>query len=696
MTGDLATVTVRGGLTLDGTIELGSTNNTSYYGDLNFQGAQTLGGTGSVVFGDSGNNAINTASANGDSGTLTIGPGITIDGEYGLIGYDGGGNQTPLVVQGTIASTGGENISIYGAGWTNSGTLEAENGGTLRLNGTWTDSGTIIADSSSAVYLGGTFSLGSSSSFGGAGSLDLTGTLDNSGTTLSIDTSGLTLALLGGTVNGGTIDLSGGATIVGTSSGGTLAGVTLDGTLDMTGDLATVTVRGGLTLDGTIELGSTNNTSYYGDLNFQGAQTLGGTGSVVFGDSGNNAINTASANGDSGTLTIGPGITIDGEYGLIGYDGGGNQTPLVVQGTIASTGGENISIYGAGWTNSGTLEAENGGTLRLNGTWTDSGTIIADSSSAVYLGGTFSLGSSSSFGGAGSLDLTGTLDNSGTTLSIDTSGLTLALLGGTVNGGTIDLSGGATIVGTSSGGTLAGVTLDGTLDMTGDLATVTVRGGLTLDGTIELGSTNNTSYYGDLNFQGAQTLGGTGSVVFGDSGNNAINTASANGDSGTLTIGPGITIDGEYGLIGYDGGGNQTPLVVQGTIASTGGENISIYGAGWTNSGTLEAENGGTLRLNGTWTDSGTIIADSSSAVYLGGTFSLGSSSSFGGAGSLDLTGTLDNSGTTLSIDTSGLTLASSAARSMVARSTSAAGPQSSAPRLGARLLASPSTARSI
>ena len=658
MTGDLATVTVRGGLTLDGTIELGSTNNTSYYGDLNFQGAQTLGGTGSVVFGDSGNNAINTASANGDSGTLTIGPGITIDGEYGLIGYDGGGNQTPLVVQGTIASTGGENISIYGAGWTNSGTLEAENGGTLRLNGTWTDSGTIIADSSSAVYLGGTFSLGSSSSFGGAGSLDLTGTLDNSGTTLSIDTSGLTLALLGGTVNGGTIDLSGGATIVGTSSGGTLAGVTLDGTLDMTGDLATVTVRGGLTLDGTIELGSTNNTSYYGDLNFQGAQTLGGTGSVVFGDSGNNAINTASANGDSGTLTIGPGITIDGEYGLIGYDGGGNQTPLVVQGTIASTGGENISIYGAGWTNSGTLEAENGGTLRLNGTWTDSGTIIADSSSAVYLGGTFSLGSSSSFGGAGSLDLTGTLDNSGTTLSIDTSGLTLALLGGTVNGGTIDLSGGATIVGTSSGGTLAGVTLDGTLDMTGDLATVTVRGGLTLDGTIELGSTNNTSYYGDLNFQGAQTLGGTGSVVFGDSGNNAINTASANGDSGTLTIGPGITIDGEYGLIGYDGGGNQTPLVVQGTIASTGGENISIYGAGWTNSGTLEAENGGTLRLNGTWTDSGTIIADSSSAVYLGGTFSLGSSSSFGGAGSLDLTGTLDNSGTTLSIDTSGLTLA--------------------------------------
>ena len=496
MTGVDPSVTVRGGLTLDGTIELGSTNNTSYYGDLNFQGAQTLGGTGSVVFGDSGNNAINTASANGDSGTLTIGPGITIDGEYGLIGYDGGGNQTPLVVQGTIASTGGENISIYGAGWTNSGTLEAENGGTLRLNGTWTDSGTIIADSSSAVYLGGTFSLGSSSSFGGAGSLDLTGTLDNSGTTLSIDTSGLTLALLGGTVNGGTIDLSGGATIVGTSSGGTLAGVTLDGTLDMTGDLATVTVRGGLTLDGTIELGS-NNTSYYGDLNFQGAQTLGGTGSVVLGESGYNEIdNYSSGSGDSGTLTIGSGITIAGQAGIIGN----SSYPLINQGTIdADVSGGTISVNGTNWSNSGTLEASNGGTLNLSGTWTDAGTVTAGSGSTVDLGGTFSLGSGYAFTGGGALDLQGTLNNSGTTLSLSGSAPVFTLQSGTIKGGTIDLTNGATLIGSS--GTLSGVTLTGTLDMSETYSSVTVTGGLTLDqGTIKLGSTTS-SYYGYLDFE---------------------------------------------------------------------------------------------------------------------------------------------------------------------------------------------------
>ena len=281
----------------------------------------------------------------------------------------------------------------------------------------------------------------------------------------------------------------------------------------MTGDLATVTVRGGLTLDGTIELGSTNNTSYYGDLNFQGAQTLGGTGSVVFGDSGNNAINTASANGDSGTLTIGPGITIDGEYGLIGYDGGGNQTPLVVQGTIASTGGENISIYGAGWTNSGTLEA-NGGTLKVNGTWSSSGSVEAigggsfsasipsNLSSGALTGGTWLVGANSSLNlGTSITDLAAavTLQGSGSSFS----GLSsLVTIGST---GDLTLQGGAAL------------SLPGNLDNAGtiDIApgTLKVAGNYTQETTgtlgIGIGGTTSGSQFGQLNVTGQASLDGT-------------------------------------------------------------------------------------------------------------------------------------------------------------------------------------------
>ena len=208
--------------------------------------------------------------------------------------------------------------------------------------------------------------------------------------------SSASLTLSGGTINGGTIDLTNGATLVGTSSGGTLSGVTLDGTLDLATNFgAGVGVTDGLTLGGTIDLGSADG-STEDAIYFDGAQTLGGTGSIVLGGALGNTINTASSGGDSGTLTIGSGITIEGQDGTIGN----SSLPLINQGTIAANvSGGRISISGAGWSNSGTLEAENGGTLNLNGTWTDSGTVTAGSGSVVSLGGTFSLGAGSSFGG---------------------------------------------------------------------------------------------------------------------------------------------------------------------------------------------------------------------------------------------------------------------------------------------------------
>jgi len=261
------------------------------------------------------------------------------------------------------------------------------------------------------------------------------------GTTAQLSAS---LTLEGGTIDGGTIELSGGATLIATNSGGTLSGVTIDGTLDMTGYYPALDITGGLTLDnGTIDIGNPVASNSYATLIFQGAQTLGGSGSVVFGASASR-IDTESSGGDSGTLTIGPNVTVGGDYGYIGFnDNNSNiETPIVIQGTVdATTTGGAIVIYsvngsnsgtieatggavilpGTNWINSGSILATDGGSVTVDDTWTNSGTIAAasgstaylegsftdpgvisvDSTSQVFLDGTFSVDSGSSFAGTG-------------------------------------------------------------------------------------------------------------------------------------------------------------------------------------------------------------------------------------------------------------------------------------------------------
>ncbi|MGO9469242.1 MAG: hypothetical protein ACLQVF_34380, partial [Isosphaeraceae bacterium] len=86
----------------------------------------------------------------------------------------------------------------------------------------------------------------------------------------SASTFSSTVTLSGGTLAGGPITMTDGATIVGTynnANGGTLSGVTLDGTLDLATNIgANVTVKGGLTLNGTIAIGNSTGSSY-GQLN---------------------------------------------------------------------------------------------------------------------------------------------------------------------------------------------------------------------------------------------------------------------------------------------------------------------------------------------------------------------------------------------------------------------------------------------
>jgi hypothetical protein len=69
-----AVVNISSGLTLNGTANLGNSAGTTS-GYLQFPGTQTLGGTGSIVFGGSVRNGVLSSA---DGASLTIGPNITI------------------------------------------------------------------------------------------------------------------------------------------------------------------------------------------------------------------------------------------------------------------------------------------------------------------------------------------------------------------------------------------------------------------------------------------------------------------------------------------------------------------------------------------------------------------------------------------------------------------------------------------
>jgi hypothetical protein len=360
------TLQVTNGLTLDdGTIALAGTSATTYL-DFNGSGAQTLGGTGTILLGSSFNSYINS------SGTLTIAPSVTIanSSNSGSVNLGSTG-----VNQGTISSQiNDRGISVTGTNWINAGMLSASNGGTLSLSGSWTNTGTINVGTGGTVTLGGTFTTASIETLTNNGTVAIRGTLYNTGNALTLD--GNAFSLAGGAILGGTVNTTSG----GAPATGTLIGVTLGGSLTVPGGTLSVN---GLTLDGgAITLGGTSSSTY---LNFigSGAQTLDGTGIILFGGTASASYRDFVTNGYP--LTISPGVVIatSSRSGSVNLGSSG-----VSQGTISSQiSGREIYVTGTNWTNAGTLSASNGGTLSLSGAVTNTGTIFIDSSSTLVLAG---------------------------------------------------------------------------------------------------------------------------------------------------------------------------------------------------------------------------------------------------------------------------------------------------------------------
>jgi hypothetical protein len=472
------------------------------------------------------------------AGGLTLTNQSTIDGA-GIIGNSG----LALNNQGTIdANSSGQTLFLNGGGITNSSLMEATGGGILQ-----------ITNSQTVNNAGGTIMAGAGSSVQMQGSAVIQGgTLTNNGTFL-------------GVTNGGIVYLDG-------STGA--GAVTINGTY--TSDVNTYTyLRGSIINNGTIQLnggGGANVVLWTDSANV----TLTGGGTLNLGNlgGGGTAIITQAVGGTTLTnvnnLIEGQGILGDGS-GLL----------LVNQATVnANVSGQNLILDGGGITNTGTLEATNGGALVISVQTVNNqnGNITAGAGSSVVLESAVVQG--------------GTLTNNG------------SFLGATIGG-----------IATLDGSTASGaVTINGTY--TSDINSYTyLRGTITNQGTIQInaGGGDNTILWTD---SGNVTLQGGGTLNLATvSGGSAIIAQAAGGE--TLTN-VNNTIEG-MGIIGNGGG---LVLVNEATVnANVSGQTLLLDGGGVTNTGLLEATNGGTLEITGeTVTNSGAnITAGAGSSVLIDG-----------------------------------------------------------------------------
>lgn len=401
----------------------------------------------------------------------------------------------------------------------------------------------------------------------------------------SINTS-RTIQLNGGTISNASI--SGTGSIV--SATGTFGGVTLGINATMA-NAASLTITNGLTLanNATITL---NGTSTNTDVTLSGAQIIGGTGSFVLAGNGFSRL-VLGAN-----VTFGPNVTTRGR-GTITESA---ITTLTNQGTLlADVNVQNLTVATSNFTNTGTLSASSNGFLVLQ--------------TAISVGG---LGTINKIG-AGSVRLTGTLNNTGNTLTLSGASQSLVLdAGGTISGGTINLTNNANI--SAGGGTLSGITLGAGDIVVQGSRTLAVSNGITLLS----GARIVVGFLSTLNFPTTQTInggpGGTGGEIvlqFVGVGQVSILRVAP---STTLTIGAGVTVRGRGGI---NNDLSPTPTVINnGTIHAEGHFGLSMF---LTNNGTVMTTADGFFDMNvgrnnnivggtltgGTWR-------------HLGGTFELG------------------------------------------------------------------------
>ncbi len=509
-----------------GTITIDGVSNHSVL-NIDSTAAVTLTGGGTVALSSSLTNGNGVAFIAGFQGTLTN-VNNTIEGDGNL-----GNGQLTLINEGTInanVSMGGLTLST--AGTTNTGTLEATNGGTLGIQSKiQNNGGTIQSSPGSTVVL-----QNGSSVFGG--------TLNS---------------------NGGTLETSGTVTLDGGASNGPL---TIKGTFIINDNNQVNLNSGTINNDGAININAVSNHATL-NVNQNDSVTLTGGGTVVLSSSLTNSNGEALIAGFQGTLTN-VNNTIEGDGNL-----GNGQLTLINEGTInanVSMGGLTLST--AGTTNTGTLEATNGGTLGIQSSvQNNGGTIQSSPGSTVDLDN-------------GSVVHGGTLNSNGGTME--------------TNGPTVSLDGSQTS---------NPLTLEGTFTIN-DSNVVNIAGTIINSATINVIDTGDSAA---LQLSGDTTLSGHGTITLSSSSTNTAYLTNYPFVSTAPTL---TNVDNTIQGAGNIGGNGGLIVINEGTVdANVSGGTLSITTNAFTNTGTLQATNGGILSIQSTINNVGGTISSGPGAT---------------------------------------------------------------------------------
>jgi hypothetical protein len=548
------------------------------------------------------------------TGTVTLSGHGTITLNANSFGGDSIGGSAKLLNKSTIEGGGGFDMTFSNA---TAGVINANESGVQLVVGRnqnqgastntglmeATDGGQLAMGSLTLNNVGGTIKASGKNSYvqlegegqGGETFIGGTWTTANGGAIQVVDSS----ALLDGT-NGNTITNSGTMQLVDAAPhpGGNFQGI--------------------LNNTGTIQLLSKGNQI---GLNIPGSQTftLMGSGSLTLGDGTSNSYNNQTGISGGGTfvnqqLVQGSGYILN----LTGFNNSGTINANV------PTGSNNLQLQlgraGAS-TNTGTIEASNGGVLVV--------------------------GSTTINNTGGIIEAVGANSNVSLVGSLGTSGLT-------ISGGTYTTSGGGVVYaygGTTFDGTTNAVTNSGmfVLPDVGNPPNISVQGNVDNTGTIEiLSGANGAQVWFQVPNGETLTLTGSGKVIMGDGTDNSYNNQPTFGtefSAGVLVNKS--TIEGT-GLIGYDLDITNNGTINANVPVGTNGLQLNItgYPDGTVNNGIMEASNGGMLNVSPdvSFNNLGTLSAAAKSTINVNtnnnGTFLNLSNSTLTG-GTYNVTGTL-------------------------------------------------------
>ncbi len=565
-------------------------------GTLNDTARGTLETIGSAVLDGSTHGALtitssSTYTATGGSTTYLLGS-IVNDG---LIQENGGNGQntvldditTPVTLTGggtvtldTTATNGGSAIiegnaeTLTNTNNTIQGTGIIGNGNLILINQHIIDA-TPEGGSTTLTLNGGNITNTDLLEATAGGVLVIQGnTVDNAGANITVSGATSTVELSSATVQGGTLNNSGGGTLETVNSavldGSTQGALTLStGSTYTANDATTTYLLGSIVNDGLIQMNGGNGQNEVVDIITP--VTLSGGGTLT--------IDTVATNGGSAFLE-GNGETLTNTNNTIqgtGIIGNGNLV-LINGGVVDATpegGSKTLTLNGSVVTNNKLLEATAGGTLSIAtnitntaATITSTGSLsaVTVSNGATITGGTLNTLNGGVMASTGSATLQGVTLSAGSTYTSD-NGVTTTLLGTIDNLGTIEQIGG-----NGQNGFI----------LIGNAVTLTGGGTVTLD-----------------------TISNGGSVYVEGNGQTLTNTN--NTIQGTGVIGNGNVVLINEGLV------DATP--------ESGTSTLTLNGGGVTNTSTMEASAGGVLVISTTVNNAGGNIttADATSTVDIAG-----------------------------------------------------------------------------